>query len=180
VSGRNTSDRCGPLWTAQGWANGGGQTCCDRPFPAERRGRAAGASERTVRPRGGRGCGGLFRGLVLPDLIAALDEVLRLLECQRVEQVPDVVRQLAEEEEGLGLLHCGRLQGGEVVPHDGRPCVASQRIVQPSTRHLGSAEALRAQEEFLQLLVRVAEGGGVPGQQADSGDQRKHEFPQRP
>ncbi len=136
-----------------------------------------------MRPRGGRGCGGLFHGLVLPDLVAALDEVLRLLESLRVDQVPDVARQLAEEEDGLGLLHCGRLQGdevSEVVPHDRSPCVASQRIVQPSTRHLGSAETVRAQEEFLQLLVRVTEGGGVPGQRADGGDQRKREFCQRP
>jgi hypothetical protein len=139
-----------------------------------------GASERRVRPRGGRGCSGLFHGLVLPDLIAVLDEVLRLLERPQVDQVPDVARQLAEEEDGLGRLHCGRLQGGEVVPHDGRPCVASQRIVQPSTRHLGSAEAVRVQEEFLHLLVRVAEGGWVPGQPADGGDQRKREFRQRP
>ncbi len=72
-----------------------------------------------MRPRGDRGCGGLFRSLVLPDLVAALDEVLWLLEPPRVDQVPDVVRQLAEEEDGLGLLHCGRLQVGEVVPHDG-------------------------------------------------------------
>jgi hypothetical protein len=146
----------------------------------ERRRRAVGASERRVRPRGGRSCGGLFRCLVLPDLVAALDEVLWLLEHPRVDQVPDVAWQLAEEEDGLGLFHCGWLQGGEVLPPDGRPCVASHRIVQPSTCHLGGAEAIRAQEEFLQLLVRVAEGGGVPGQRADGGDQRKREFGQRP
>jgi hypothetical protein len=106
-----------------------------------------------------------------PDLVAVLDEVLRLLERPCVDQVPDVARQLAEEEDGLGLLHCGWLQGGEIVPHGGRPCVASHRIVQPSTRQLGGAEAVRAQEEFLQLLVGVAEGGGVPGQWADGGAQ---------
>jgi hypothetical protein len=70
--------------------------------------------------------------------------------------VPDVAQQLAEKEDGLGLLHCGRLQGGEVVPHDRGPCVAAHRIVQPSTHHLGGAEAVGAQEEFLQLLVWVA------------------------
>jgi hypothetical protein len=133
-----------------------------------------------VRPRSGRGCGGLFRGLVLPDLIAALDEVRRLVERPQVDQVPDVARQLVEKEDSLGLLHCGRLQGGEVVPHDGGPCVAAHRIVQPSTRNLGGAEAVGAQEEFLQLLVRVAEDGGVPGQQADDGEQGKREFRQRP
>ncbi len=71
-------------------------------------------------------------------------------------------------------------EDGEVVPHDEGPCVAAHRIVQPSTRHLGGAEAIGAQEEFLQLLVRVAEGGGVPGQREDGGDQRKREFRQRP
>ena len=118
----------------------------------------AGASERRVRPRGG--CGGLFHGLVLPELVAALDEVLRLLERPRVTQVPDVARQLAEEKDGLGLFYYGRLQGDEVVPHDGGPCVAAHRIIQPSTCHLGGAEAVRAQEEFLQLLVRVLKADG--------------------
>ncbi len=84
-----------------------------------------------------------------------------------------MARQLAEKEDGLRLLHCGQLQGGEVVPHDGGPCVAAHRIVQPSTHHLGSAEAVGAQEEFLQLLVRVAKGGRVPRQRVDGGDQLK-------
>jgi hypothetical protein len=74
----------------------------DGSFAAEQRGGAAGSSEGRVMPRSGRGgllCGGLLRGLILPDLVAALDEVLRLLE--RVDQVSDVARQLAEEEDGL-------------------------------------------------------------------------------
>ncbi len=54
------------------------------------------------------------------------------------------LRQLAEEENGLCLLHCGRLQGGEVVPHDGGPGVAAHRVIQPSTRYLGGAEAVGA------------------------------------
>ncbi len=135
-----------------------------------------------MRPRGG--CGrsgdGLLHGLVLPDLLATLDDVLRLLECPRVDQVSDVVRQLAEEEDGPGLLHRGRLQGGEVVPHDRGPCIAAHRIIQPSTRHLGGAEAVAAQEELLQLLVWVADGSGVPGQRVDGGDQQKREFRQGP
>ncbi len=77
-----------------------------------------------MRSRGG---GGLLHGLILPDFAAALDELLRLLERLRFDQVPDVARQLAEEEDGLYLLHCGRLQGGEVVPHDGGPGVAAHR-----------------------------------------------------
>ncbi len=134
------------------------------------------------RPWGGRGCGGggLLRGLSLPELVAVLDEVLRLLKCLRVDQVSDVARQLAEEENGLGLLHCGRLQGGEVVPHDGGPGVAALGIIQPLTSHLGGAEAIGTQEELLQLLVRVTDGGGIPGQRADGGDQRKRQFSQGP
>ncbi len=156
----------------------GGRTAAARlvacgPFPAEWRGGAASPSEGRVRSRRGRG--GFFRGLVLPDLVAALNEVLRLPECPWVDQVPDVVRQL-----GLDLLHCGRLQSGEVVPHDGGPCVAAHRIVQPSTHHLGNMEAVGAQEDVLQLLVRVAVGGGVLRQWADGGDQREREFRQRP
>ncbi len=91
------------------------------PLPAEQRGGAASLSEGKVRHRGGCGGSGLFRGLVLPDLVAALDEVLRLLQRSRVDQVPDVAWQLVEKEDGLYLLHCGWLQGGEVVPHDGGP-----------------------------------------------------------
>jgi hypothetical protein len=54
------------------------------PLLAERRGGAASLLEGRVRPRGGRGGNGLFRSLVLPDLVAALDEVLRLLQRSRV------------------------------------------------------------------------------------------------
>ncbi len=61
----------------------------------------------------------------------------------------------------------------------GKEDKASEQIIQPSTRHLGGAEAVGAQEDFLQVLVRVAEGGGVTGQRADGGDQRKREFHQR-
>ena len=148
------------------------------PLPAERRGGAASLSEGRVRPQGSRG--GLFHGLVIPDLVAALDEFLRRLERPRVDQVPDVVRQLAEKEDGLGLLHCGRLQGGEVVPNDGGPCVAAHRIIQPSTRHLGDTEAVGAQEDVLQFLVRVVVGGGVLDQRADGVDQREQKLLQCP
>ncbi len=36
-----------------------------------------------------------------------------------------VARQFAEEKDRLDLRHCGRLQGGEVVPHDGGLVVAA-------------------------------------------------------
>ncbi len=42
----------------------------------------------------------------------------------------DVARQLAEEEDGLYILHCGWLQDGEVVPHDGGPVAAAPLVVQ--------------------------------------------------
>jgi hypothetical protein len=126
-----------------------------------------GEGERRAPWKGDCGGGSLLRGLSLPELVAALDEVLRLLKCPRVDQVSEVARQLAEEENGLGLLHRGRLQGGEVVPHDGVTGVAAHRIIQPLTSHLGGAEAVGTQEELLQLLVRVADGSGIPGQRAD-------------
>jgi hypothetical protein len=176
-SGRNTGARCGRLWAALGCANGGGQTCCRRTFfrgtergSGEPLGRESEVSGRPRRPLPRSGP---------PRSLAALDEVLQLPERLRVDQVPDVPRQLAEKEDGLDLLHCGRLQGGEVVLHDEGPGVAAHRVVQPSTRHLGGAEAVGAQEEVLQLLVRVAEGGGVLGLQADNGDKRKQKFRQR-
>jgi hypothetical protein len=78
---------------------------------------------------GSRSGSSLLRGLVLPDLVAALDEVHRLPECPQVDQVPDVTWQLAEKEDGLDLLHCGWLQGGEVFPHEGGPGVAAHRVV---------------------------------------------------
>jgi hypothetical protein len=80
----------------------------------------------------------------------------------------------------MDLLHCGRLQGGDVVPHDGGPGVAAHSVVQPPTRHLGDTEAVGAQEDVLQLLVRVALGGGALGQRADGGDQRERKFRLRP
>jgi hypothetical protein len=114
------------------------------------------------------------------ELVAALYEVLRLLKCSGVDQAPDVVRQLAEEEDGLGLLHRGCLQGGEVVPQDGGPGVPTHRVIQPLASHLFGGEAVGTQEELLQLLVRVADSGGVPGQRVGGGDQRKRQFSQGP
>jgi hypothetical protein len=144
-SGRNTGCRCRRLWRGPGWANGGAGSVAGRPLPTERRGGAAGVSEGRVRSRGGLGGGSLFHGLILQNLVAALDELLRLLERPRVDQVPDVARQLVEKEDGLYLLHCGRLQGSELVSHDGGPGVAAHRVVQPLTRHLGDAEAVGAE-----------------------------------
>ncbi len=146
-------------------------------FAAEPGGRAAGTPEGGLRPRGSRGCGGggLLWGLSRVELIAALDEFLRLLEGPRVDQVTDMARQFADEEDGLGLLHRCRLQGGEVVPQDGGPGVDAHWVIQPLAGHLFGAEAVGTQ-----LFVRVADGGGVPGQRADGCDQRKRQFSQGP
>ncbi len=110
-----------------------------------------GTPEGGVRSRGGSGggcCGGggaLFIAPILPDLVALLDKGLRFLELPRVDQVLDVAQQFAEEKDRLDLLHCGRLQGGEVVPHDRGPVVAAPRVVQP----------------FACSLVRVKVGSGA-------------------
>jgi hypothetical protein len=149
----------------------------DGSFAAEQRGGAAGSSEGKVMPRSGRG--GLLRSLILPDLVAALDEVLRLLERPRGDLVSDVARQLAEEEDGLASFTVAGCRAVR-LSHMKGPCVAAHRVIQPFTHHLGGAETEGAQEELLQLLGRVTEGGGVPGQQADGGDQRKRKFCQSP
>jgi hypothetical protein len=143
----------------------------------ERGGREAGTPEGLLQPRGG---GGLLWGLSHPELIAALDEFLWCLEGPRVDQVSDVAQQFADEEDVLGIFHRCRLQGGEVVPQDGGPGVAAHRIIQPLAGHLFGAEAVGLQEELLQLFVRVADGGGVPGQWVDGGNQRKRQFSQGP
>ncbi len=69
---------------------------------------------------------------------------LGLLKLPRVDHVSDVAQQFEEEEDPLNLLHCGRLQGSEVVPHDGGPVVAANRVVQPFARSLGGAETVGA------------------------------------
>ena len=65
------------------------------------------------------------------------------------------------------------MQGGEVVSQDGGPGVAAHGIIQPLVGHLLVTEAVGSQEELLQLLVRVTDGGGIPPQRADGGDQRE-------
>ncbi len=101
-----------------------------------------------------------------------LDELLRCLEGPRVDQVADVAQQFAEEKDSLCILFRLRLQGGEVVPQDGGPGVAAHGIIQPLVGDLLGAEAVGSQEELLQLPGRVADGGGIPRQRADGGDQQ--------
>ncbi len=124
-----------------------------------------GTPEGGVRSRGGGGCcggdGALFIAPILPDLVALLDKGLRILELPRVDQVPDVARQFAEEKDRLDLLYCGRLQGDEVVPHDGGPVIAAPRVVQPFACSLGGAETVGAEQDVLQLLVQVEVGSGA-------------------
>ncbi len=90
-----------------------------------------------------------------------------------------MARQFAEEKGGLCILHRLGLQGSEVVPQDGGPG-AAHGIIQPLVGHLLGAEAVGPQEELLQLLVRVADGGGIPRQQTDGGDQQERQFSQGP
>jgi hypothetical protein len=99
---------------------------------------------------------------------------------RRVDQVSDVAWQFAEEKGSLDPLHCGRLQGGEVVPHDGVPVAAVPWVVQPFTRPLGGTEAVGVQQNVLHLLVRVTVGRGAFAQRANAVDQRKWELRQRP
>jgi hypothetical protein len=71
------------------------------------------------------------------------------------------------------------LSEGRVRPRGG--CGGLFRsLVQPLTRHLGDTEAVGAQEDVQQLLVRVAVEGGVLGQGADGVDQRERKLQQRP
>jgi hypothetical protein len=96
-----------------------------------------------------------------------------LVEGPHIDQIADVARQFAEEKGGLRILHRHRLQGSEVVPQDGGPGVAAHGIFQPFDGHLLVTKAVGSQEELLQLLVRVADSGGVSRQRADGGNQRK-------
>ncbi len=112
-------------------------------------------------PRAGRGGGGsgLLGGLGHPQGVAMLDHLLRGVEGPRVDQGADVARQFAEEEGDLRLLQRRRLQGGQVVPQDGRPgFAAAHGIIQPLAGPLLVTKAVGAQEE---LLVHVSDGGGV-------------------
>jgi hypothetical protein len=115
-------------------------------------------------PRAGRGGGrsGLLGGLGHPQCVATLDHLIRGVEGPRVDQSADVARQFAEEEGNLLLLKCRRLQGGQVVPQKRGPgFAAAHGIIQPLAGPLLVTKAVGSQEELLQLLVRVGDGGGV-------------------
>ncbi len=80
----------------------------------------------------------------------------------RVDQSANVARQFAKEKGGLRLLDCRRLQGRQIVPqHRGPGVAAAHRIIQPLAGPLLVTKAVGSQEELLQLLVRVGDGGGV-------------------
>ncbi len=131
---------------------------------AVRRGGSAGVPKSGMLPRAGRGGGGsgLLGGLGHPQGVATLDHLLRGVEGLRVDQGADVARQFAEEEGDLRLLQRRRLQGGQVVPQDGRPgFAAAHDIIQPLAGSLLVTKAIGSLEELLQLLVRVGDGSGV-------------------
>ncbi len=50
----------------------------------------------------------------------------------------------AEEKDHLDHLHCCRLKGSAVVPHDGGPVFGATRVVQPFAHSLGGAETVGA------------------------------------
>ncbi len=80
----------------------------------------------------------------------------------RVDQSTDVARQFAKEKGGLRLLNRRGLQGGQVVPqHKGPGVAAAHGIIQPLAGPRLVTKAVGSQEELLQLLVRVGDGGGV-------------------
>jgi hypothetical protein len=127
-----------------------------------RRGGSAGVRKSRMLPRAGGGGSGLLGGLGHPQGVAMLDHLLRGVEGPRVDQGADVARQFAEEEGDLRLLQRPRLQGGQVVPQDGRPgFAAAHGIIQPLAGPLLVTKAVGSQEELLQLLVRVSDGSGV-------------------
>jgi hypothetical protein len=115
-------------------------------------------------PRAGRGGGGsgLLGGLGHPQCVATLDHLLRGIEGPRADQSTDVAWQFAKEEGGLRLLNRRRLQDGQVVPqHRGPGFAAAHGIIQPLAGPLLVTKAVGLQEELLQVLVRVGDGGGV-------------------
>ncbi len=149
---------------------------------AVRRGRFAGVPERRLLIRAGRGrsrgCGGggsgPLRGLGHPQCIATLDHLLRGVEGQHVDQSADVAQQFAEEKGDLRHFKRRWLQGGQVVPQNRGPGVAAAHgVIEPLVGPLLVTKAIGSQEELLQVFVRVGDGGGVPQQRADGGDQRE-------
>ncbi len=85
----------------------------------------------------------------------------------------DVARQFADEEGDLRLVQGRRLQGGQVVPEHRGPGLTAAHRVQPLVGSLLVGHAVGFQEEVLQLLVRVGDGGGVARQRADGRDERR-------
>ncbi len=147
-----------------------------RTLPAERRGGAVVTPEGGVSPRNSRGSrsGGSALDLapILPNFVTPLCKGFRVLELPRVDQISDIVWQLAEKEDHLDLLHCGRLPGVELVPQDRGLVVPEAWVVQPFTCPLGGPDTW--------FLVRVGVGGGFLADQANAVSQRERELRQRP
>jgi hypothetical protein len=129
-----------------------------------------GVPKRGVLPRAGRGGGGgLLGGLGRPQLVATLYHLQRRVEGLRVDHGADVARQFADEEGDLLIL-----RGGQIVPqHRGPGVTATHRVIQPLVGSLLVSHAVGLQEEILQLLVRVGDGGGVVHKRADGRGQRE-------
>jgi hypothetical protein len=137
-----------------------------------------GVPKRVVLPRAGRGCGGggsgLLGGLGRPQCIATLYHLLGRVEGPHVDHGADVEWQFAKEKGDLRILQGPRLQGGQIVPqHRGPGVAAAHRIIQPIAGPLLVSKAVGLQEELLQLLVRVGNGGGVARSGGPWGSERK-------
>ncbi len=126
-SGRNTGRRCGRSWLPQGWANGGGPIC-RQPY-----------GEGDLRAfRREECCHG-------PAVAAAAAAEAASSGVWDIHS--DVAQQFAQEEGDLRLLQRRRLQGGQVVPQDGRPVfAAAYRIIQPLAGSLFVTKAVGSQE----------------------------------
>jgi hypothetical protein len=121
-----------------GWASGGSLTCCCRASCGGTGRGICRFPEKRLLAQGGGGCGsgGLLGGLGHPQCVATLDHLLRGVKGPRVDQSADVARQLAEEKGDLRVCDRHWLQGGQVVPQDGGPVVATHGVIQPFVGHL--------------------------------------------
>jgi hypothetical protein len=98
-----------------------------------------------MRPRNNHGSA-LVLAPILPNFfVTLLCKGFRVLELLRVNHICDIALQLAEKEDRLDLLHCGWLQGIELVPQDRGLVVPEAWVAQPFTCPLGGAETVRAE-----------------------------------
>ncbi len=108
------------------------------------------------------GDGGQVLAPALPNLVALVYEGGQILEILQVYHVADVGGHRAEEQDLLHLHHGGWLQGVELV-HENRRFVCAQAGVIQFDNLLVFAEAVRALNNELKLLVRMYGSSTEPG-----------------